>query len=259
MLYQRKNSIGKNYLEMIRYKDFEWEQHLHRHYELVYVREGALMVYLPFCSEIIKEGECAFIPANTLHSFKTDKSSLVDVCIFSADFVPLFKTEIAGRRPEGCKFICKKSILAFAESELFVENHLPNLYTAKSVLYAITGEIIRQIQFLKSVDNKEILLDKLIEYVSINYKNDISLDSAAESLGYEKHYLSRCFRSVIPIHFSKYVNILRIDAATELLQYSNLPITEIALQSGFQSIRTFNRVFLEITGKSPREYYKSRL
>jgi transcriptional regulator GlxA family with amidase domain len=58
------------------------------------------------------------------------------------------------------------------------------------------------------------------------------------------------------MHFSRYVNLFRVDAATELLQHTDLPITEIALQSGFQSIRNFNRVFLEITGKTPSRQFK---
>ena len=130
-----------------------------------------------------------------------------------------------------------------------------DLYTAKSVLYAISGEILQQIDFKRSTAKKDVLFDRLIDYISENFLEDISLETAAKTLGYEKHYLSRCFHQGMQMNFSRYVNMLRVDTATELLQNSDLSITEIAFSSGFQSVRTFNRVFLELTGKNPRDYF----
>ena len=53
------------------------------------------------------------------------------------------------------------------------------------------------------------------------------------------------------MHFSRYVNLYRVERATNLLMNTDMSITEIALSSGFQSIRSFNRVYLELTGLSP--------
>lgn len=254
MLYQQQNSTGKYFFELIRYRNFSYERHMHRHYELIYVREGAVAVQLPFCSELIKKGELAFIPSNCLHSYQTPGSSVVDVCIFSADFVPLFARGIRRKRIESCRFVCRPSVMDFALRELFVENHIPDLFTAKAVLYAVAGEILHNIPFRTITEQKDVTTDRLIEYIAENFREDISLASAAQALDYEKHYLSRCFHRSIPMNFSKYVNLFRVDAASELLQDSELSVTEIALASGFQSIRTFNRVFLEVTGKTPGRF-----
>lgn len=255
MIYQKSNSTGKYFFEIIRYNNFEFDEHFHRHYEIVYAREGEIIVNFESKTELIKAGECAFIASNTIHSYKTESHSVADVCIFSADFVPMFASEIKRKHPDSCKFVCKKSVLNFAISELFNPDKTPDLYTTKSALYAVCGEILKNIKFEVSTFKKDILIDRLIEYVSLNFKENISLETASAALGYEKHYLSRCFHSVIPMNFSKFVNSLRIDYATELMQYSNLTIAEIALESGFQSVRTFNRIFLNLTGKTPSEYY----
>ncbi|MBE7087297.1 MAG: helix-turn-helix domain-containing protein [Clostridiales bacterium] len=254
MYYQQKNSVGKYFFEIIRYKDFYFEQHLHRHYELIYVREGATDVKIGNDWEKVSEGECAFIPSNTLHSYKTDETSIVDVCVFSADFIPVFFNEIRQKRPNKCKFTCSKHVLDYAKNELFNVNKKHDVFALKSVLYALAGEILKCIKFTKSLEKTDVLFDKLLEYVSVNFKEDISLDTASKELGYEKHYLSRCFHQVIPMNFSKYINTLRVDFASELLQNTDMSITEIALESGFQSIRNFNRVFCEVTGKTPREF-----
>ena len=66
----------------------------------------------------------------------------------------------------------------------------------------------------------------------------------------------RYFHSRISMHFSQYVNWYRVDTATELLRNTKLSITEIATRSGFQSIRSFNRIYRAFTGVSPSEVKK---
>ena len=79
------------------------------------------------------------------------------------------------------------------------------------------------------------------------------MDLAAD-LGYEKHYLSRCFNAKLKSGFSQYVNWYRIDHAKSLLAGTSLPISEIAFRSGFCTIRSFNRAFAELVGSTPSEY-----
>ena len=52
----------------------------------------------------------------------------------------------------------------------------------------------------------------------------------------------------------QYINSLRMNDATRLLTQTDLPITQIASELGFGSIRNFNRVFLEHLGTSPKAY-----
>lgn len=59
--------------------------------------------------------------------------------------------------------------------------------------------------------------------------------------------------------FNDYLSNERIQRATRLLCEEALPITEIAYQSGFQSISNFNRVFNKITHYSPSEYRKNTM
>ena len=254
MIYQHKNSIGHNFFEMIRYNNFNFEMHMHRHFELIYVRKGELLVDLFFFNEVVKQGECAFIPSNYLHSYKSLTETIVDVCVFSSDFVPKFNNEISKKNIASTKFICEKNILDFAKKVLFVTNNIPNEYTCKGVLYAICGQILSLLTFKKQVERKDVLFNNIIEYIAKNFTKDISLKSMSKELGYEVHYLSKNFRKIIPIHFNKYLNLFRVDRAIELLQNTNKSVSDIAFESGFQSIRTFNRAFLEVVKCAPNEY-----
>ena len=84
--------------------------------------------------------------------------------------------------------------------------------------------------------------------------DDLSQGAMAEMAGISKDYFSRIFRSVTGMNYSKWLNMVRMEKATELLADRQLTLTEIAMSSGFQSISSFNRVFHAEKGMSPGEY-----
>ena len=84
--------------------------------------------------------------------------------------------------------------------------------------------------------------------------DDLSQGTMAEMAGISKDYFSRIFRSITGINYSKWLNMIRMEKATELLADKNMSLTEIAMHSGFQSISSFNRVFHAEKGISPGEY-----
>lgn len=99
----------------------------------------------------------------------------------------------------------------------------------------------------------------VFEYIEHHYTEDISLEEVAAQIGFSKFHFSRLFRQFTDTSFYDYLCARRIKAAEALLLDPNLPITEIALQSGFASISTFNRVFKKFKECTPtefKEFYK---
>ena len=254
MIYQTHNSVGQHYFECIRYTNFSFVPHMHRHPEVFCVREGAIAVIINGKREVISKNEYGWIPSNCIHAYENIDSSVVDVCIFSEDFVPAFSKEVRKKFPDRAKFTCRYTTARFVNDELFEPDRSVDLYTRKAALYAIAGEVLSQINFIDTSAKNETLIDKIIRYVAENYTENISLKNIAKELGYEERYLSRCFHNTVPMHFSKYVNLFRVDTAIALLQNTDLSISEVSMESGFQSIRSFNRVFHEITGKTPKDF-----
>ena len=84
--------------------------------------------------------------------------------------------------------------------------------------------------------------------------DDLSQGAMAEMAGISKDYFSRIFRNVTGMNYSKWLNTIRLEKATELLADREKTLTEIAMLSGFQSISSFNRVFHAEKGMSPGEY-----
>ena len=80
----------------------------------------------------------------------------------------------------------------------------------------------------------------------------------AKELGVSKYHLSHVFSARLHTSFREYVNALRLDCARDLLAATELSMLEVSMESGFDSLRTFNRVFQERFRQTPSQYRKSR-
>lgn len=93
------------------------------------------------------------------------------------------------------------------------------------------------------------------DYIKNNLTaDDLSQGAMAEMAGISRDYFSRIFKNVTGMNYSKWLNVIRLEKASELLIEEGRTMTEIAMLSGFQSIPSFNRVFREEKGMAPGEY-----
>ncbi len=93
-------------------------------------------------------------------------------------------------------------------------------------------------------------------YIVENVTNELTQTEVAEQVGLSTFYFSKLFKQYMHMTFPAYLSSLRVKSATSLLLDKNLSITDCAFMAGFQSTTTFNKVFRDITGYSPREYRK---
>ena len=87
----------------------------------------------------------------------------------------------------------------------------------------------------------------------------LTLEQMARDLGYNYTYLSAYFNHSLHTGFQGFINQYRISHAAALLQGSSLPITQVAEQCGFGTIRSFNRVFLKEKGMTPSAFRKQNV
>ena len=73
----------------------------------------------------------------------------------------------------------------------------------------------------------------------------------AEVSGVSEAHFARSFKQAFGVPPHRYLLTRRIERATALLRDTDLPITEIAFQTGWESLGTFGRTFRDITGESP--------
>lgn len=104
------------------------------------------------------------------------------------------------------------------------------------------------------VDQMEQLLKERCEATRLYLENDLTLQMLAQAMGTNRSYLSQYF-SRQGVTYNTYINGLRINhfisRCRELAAAGqDIPIQQLALESGFGSYRTFSRAFLQRTGKS---------
>ncbi len=97
---------------------------------------------------------------------------------------------------------------------------------------------------------------KAIEYISEHLHNRIFLEDVAEYLQISPAYFSRLFKSETGISFSDYVNKQKIEAAMNLLRYSQYTDLEISNLFCFSSQSYFIKIFRKYAGMTPRNYRK---
>lgn len=102
-------------------------------------------------------------------------------------------------------------------------------------------------------------IDMACNYIDTNFMQDISQKDVAQIVGFSHYYFSRIFKQYTLSSFADYLAQRRVEYAAELLQYTDIAVTDIALRSGFQSISSFNSCFKKLLKVAPTEYRKIML
>lgn len=137
--------------------------------------------------------------------------------------------------------------------ELLVYSHLIQLLMNISQSQLLTTQ--QSIHINRNTQKEyEDTFKQVLNYLSMHYDEDITLDQIAKQYGFSKYHFSRLFNKYTSNNFCDYLAYQRISAAKSMLIHSSLPITEISDKSGFNSLSTFNRVFKDKTGYNPSTY-----
>jgi AraC-like DNA-binding protein len=97
-------------------------------------------------------------------------------------------------------------------------------------------------------------ISKLMHFVQQNFREEITLQEAASVAGLQIHSFCRFFKALTHRTFSDFLNEVRIGFACQLLQQSDLPVTQVALESGYTNLSYFNRCFKKTKKITPRDY-----
>ncbi|MBN2617064.1 MAG: response regulator [Spirochaetales bacterium] len=92
-----------------------------------------------------------------------------------------------------------------------------------------------------------------LNYIKDNFADSLQLSSVAEICSVSSSHLSRLFTEHLGTKFIDYLNVYRIERATELLKNSNLSIKEAAFSVGYNDPNYFSRIYRKYMGVSPSE------
>ncbi|MBP3604630.1 MAG: helix-turn-helix domain-containing protein [Lachnospiraceae bacterium] len=232
--------------------------HLHEEIEMIFVTEGS--VELGVGQELfhLEKGDFGIVFPNVIHHYQVFGSGR-NRAIYLFARPTLFSSYI--EELQNCcpkiPVITKEDVSPDIEYVInqLVKQKEYNGRLAKAYMQIILAHVFMDMEIINkdSVGTDDIIY-KAVEYVAKNFREEITLEKMAFDLCVSKYVLSRMFAKTFHCNFSKYVNGIRLSYAQAILQDSKESITNIALDCGFESQRTFNRVFKEQYKMTPREF-----
>lgn len=251
----------------------EFPEHSHDYIEVVYMCLGSTTHIINGKEVVLSEGELLFLSRNTRHSIKSAGEN--DIAINFIILPQFFKSSVPALGDEETplkKFIMQSLensdnsdyLLFKVANELPIQNLLENLIwillndtNKRRTLNKITLELLFQhlMDFTDSIDyaNKEDeIIVKFLKYVDNNFK-DASLKEASRLLFCDSSWLSREIKKKTGSNYIDIIKERRLKQAVFYLKNTNMKISDIATNIGYDNLSYFYRMFFDAYKMTPRE------
>lgn len=235
--------------------------HLHDALEIVYVTEGTLAAGIGAELYHMKKGDMIFIFPDMIHHYQVFSKGE------SRAYYIQIPPSLCGAFMEKIQKYCPKVPLigedSVSEEIRGVLRQLSavgkeDFVLAQAYVQILLAKCLPGLQLdLKACGGNDDLVYRTAAYIAANFREGLCLTSVASELGVSKYVLSRIFSGTFRCNFNRYLNGARLSYACACLENTNFSITEICMDSGFESQRTFNRTFKEKYRMTPREYRKA--
>lgn len=252
------------------------DYHWHKEFQFSLITKGSFLYQVADVEYELSAGDGIFINANQIHKTVAleDASSYIFIYfhpdILSSDrdsyinrnyIVPLLINDRIG------------SYKITADSDYGLLNLIREAYEINKTqedyfeldLISIVFKIWKaHFMILKNIDANAIIPDPvineklrtIIDYISHNYKDNITLEDIASSVNLSKSECSRFFKKNFKQNLFEYILQYRINKSVDLIINSDLPITEIAYQCGFNSQSYFISKFRKLKNITPLQMRK---
>lgn len=259
--FQDFNSTASPILDRTFYPNGFFAPHYHANIEIIYVFKGSMLVTIDGQQNIVAaENFCMILPWQ-IHSFSTPEYSYSVVFVCPSKYITSFASQMSNSIGKPQTFKTEPEILhLFLNNLCFSDsvNENVNEYMISCILYGLCHSFISNCSIITDANrNYNQIWLKLIDYVSLHFRENLTLKDISNALGYNYHYVSHLFGQYFGMSFQSLRNLKRIDYARRELVSTNKSVTEIAYGCGFSSVRTFNRTFQDLMHMSPMEYRKS--
>ena len=144
------------------------------------------------------------------------------------------------------------------DSQLVTDNFTSQLYIKASLLYILATLSSHRLftPTEKDLDKRVESIKTALTYISDNYQNKIYISDLARQVNLNGQYFCRLFKKAIGRSPMAYINEYRIRQAKRLLENTDIAVTEVCLECGFNNLGNFMHEFRRATGTTPLQYRK---
>ncbi len=258
-------------------REGHFEMHMHSAVEVIVPTQGASVYRMADREYKVEPGQILFIPSNVPHELTEEEGIFRHLILFEPSVLhslqdiqqnfqftqhPIYMREPTETREQVSKLLHELVETYFEHRPMWNTR----CYACLLQVYALLAVEYRPAQepqpdaVHRSIDPE--IMNMAINYIGDHYTEEVTLEQVAAFAGYSKYYFSRTFRDYFGISFSDYVLVKRINQAANLLVHTDRAIGDVAKDSGFGSIATFNRIFRKHKNCTPTRYraiYSDRL
>ena len=264
---------------------FTVKHHWHEPIEIIYLEQDSYQVDINMTMTYLKSPCFCFINSGELHALASDSDQYLEqAVVFSPELLtfatpdptqeqfllPLsehklsFPSFLGPDHPAFSEvqqeFFRIRSIFyrenRFHSDQFTIENPISQL-RLKASLLNIIGTLAEHALLTSNepVRNPRVeLLKTVISYIRQNYQQPLSLGELAALAGMNEQYFCRFFKKALGKTPVSYINSFRIQHAATLLCTTELPVTEICLESGFNNLGHFMKEFKKATRFTPLQF-----
>lgn len=250
------------------YENISFVAHWQREIEFVYVRSGECSFHIADHSFTAHTGDLVICESGQIHySDSYNAKNRLDFLIFdpnvlsSAFHNPHFQSPLVTARELEEMGLIKELERTFS---IVVKELSEKQPYYKEIITSQLREfwflLKRKLQKSENAEDESrrtrMLADfqKLLDYIDLHYAEDLNLERACCMMHFSSSHFSKTFKKLMGMNYVTYLNMVRVEQAIQRLGTGKYRMTDIALECGFSNIRTFNRVFKEITGSTPTEF-----
>lgn len=273
-----QHSLSSIYAKRVNRPHMGGDWHFHKEFELIYFLKGQGMRIVGDHISNFQKGELVLVGQWLPHLWRNDEDNSEAI---TTDFIVIKFTKMFGNvdlfsMPEllHIKALLKEAnqgILFSKKTRKSVHEDLLKLTKAESsekliLLLSILRTLVKSTNYQTlSGPNFAIpkdlagenRLQKVINYISTNFSQNISLDDISKIAVMTPPAFCRFFKTRTNKTFSSFLNEVRISKACQLLIDGEAPIKQICYDVGFASLTNFNRTFKSFKGIAPSSYRDS--
>ena len=253
-------------------ESYNFENHYHNCVEMIFMYENDCLVQFPTNKLSLNTGDILLIPPYIMHQIMGTKQVRQFVIMLDVELLAHFGIYASTTSSINDILLCNKDTCPQIYDS--VRNNIIEMINAYFLndsywqleVYSHFLFILAQLgkneplttpvnEMLVGSGTKEHYdkFAELLQYVDINYSEQITLDTISSHVGFSKYHFIRLFKEYTGMTFYEYLTNKRIQHAKELLK-SNMGITEIAFSCGFNNQTSFCRTFKKVVGFPPTEY-----
>ncbi|QHQ61586.1 AraC family transcriptional regulator [Anaerocolumna sedimenticola] len=231
---------------------------IYGYYKFYYFKEGEATIIINGDTYYPEPGELYLIPANTKHTYMHNPLNpvLKYWCHFDLTFngeqkVVYSKETLHCLPPQEVVTPLFERLISLDSS-----SNLLDILSEKAILIELFKIFLEHINPHKLIpQSSDNFVTKINDYIIQNLQSVITLKNIAEIVHLHPNYFIQFFEKYFSVSPMEYVNIVRLEKATQLfITKPDLSIEQVAYSVGYKDYRYFGRVFKKRYGMTPSAY-----